>query len=403
MSTGYIACHLALSKDAEEQRGGDVTNGAQPDLRAHLRGCYWGNFMSAGHLEALGGREHVLAACPADVVENLSDGEHELVFVGLSGNPCDDHGQAIIELEHFLQPALPQRDDEPVACDPRGVVAQGCRAARRRTRRSPIRRVIPSASKRSSSSCASRRPAADEVAEPGERDLARRGALLDEQRLRHVVGAASRLRSPPRGGRAALRARGSARARRRRPSPPRRPPRRAARSSSSASASRARASPARRGGRASRRGARTAAAARRRPPRARTGTGTPGVERVGALDPAREDRVRSSVAPGGRERPRPRPLRSPRGRRRARAGARRRARARESSQRRRRARGAPCRSASRWRGGAGSSTSPAADRRLASAARRGRRARRRPGSRAGAARIARRRGRRGPGSRRVPW
>ncbi len=114
VNTGYIACHLALSKDAEEQRGGDVTNGAQPDLRAHLRGCYWGNFLSVGHLEALGGREHVLAACPADVVENLSDGEHELVFVGLSGNPCDEHGQAIIELEHFLQPALPQRDDEPV-------------------------------------------------------------------------------------------------------------------------------------------------------------------------------------------------------------------------------------------------------------------------------------------------
>jgi hypothetical protein len=114
-STGYIACHLALSKDAEEQRGGDATNGAQPDLRSHLRGCYWGNFMSAGHLEALGGREHVLAACPADVVENLGDDEHELVFVGLSGNPCDDHGQAIIDLERFLQPALPQRDEEPVA------------------------------------------------------------------------------------------------------------------------------------------------------------------------------------------------------------------------------------------------------------------------------------------------
>ena len=51
---------------------------------------------------------------------------------------------------------------------------EGHRAARRRTRRSPTRRVTPSASKRSSRSCAGRRPDAEQVAEPGEGDRRRR-------------------------------------------------------------------------------------------------------------------------------------------------------------------------------------------------------------------------------------
>jgi hypothetical protein len=114
-STGYVACHLALSKEAEEQRGGDVSYEAEPDLRIHLRGSYWGNFLSAGHLAVLGGRAHVLEACPADVVDDLTVDDHELVFAGLSGNPCDDPGHALIELERFLEPVLPRQAQEPVA------------------------------------------------------------------------------------------------------------------------------------------------------------------------------------------------------------------------------------------------------------------------------------------------
>jgi hypothetical protein len=114
-STGYVACHLALSKEAEEQRGGDVSYEAEPDLRIHLRGCYWGNFLSAGHLAVLGGRTQVLETCPADVVDDLTEDDHELVFAGLHGDPCDDQGHALIELERFLEPVLPRHAQEPVA------------------------------------------------------------------------------------------------------------------------------------------------------------------------------------------------------------------------------------------------------------------------------------------------
>ena len=54
-STGYVACHLGLARDAEELRGGDVSSTLERDLRTQLRGCYWGNMLSEGHLEALGG------------------------------------------------------------------------------------------------------------------------------------------------------------------------------------------------------------------------------------------------------------------------------------------------------------------------------------------------------------
>ena len=115
VSTGYIACHLALSKEAEEQRGGDVSYDAEPDLHVHLRGCYWGNFFSGGHLAVLGGRAHVLETCPAEVLDDLTADDHELVFAGLSGNPCDDHGHALIDLERFLEPVLQRQVEEQVA------------------------------------------------------------------------------------------------------------------------------------------------------------------------------------------------------------------------------------------------------------------------------------------------
>jgi hypothetical protein len=105
-STGYIACHQSLARDAEEQRGGDTTPITERDLRTQLRGCYWGNLLGAGHLEVLGGREHVLATCPVPVLDDLSREDHDLVYAGLRETPCSEHGYALIALERYLEPLL---------------------------------------------------------------------------------------------------------------------------------------------------------------------------------------------------------------------------------------------------------------------------------------------------------
>jgi hypothetical protein len=110
-STGYVACHLGLARDAEELRGGDVSSTLERDLRAQLRGCYWGNLLSEGHLEALGGRAHVLASCPGEVMEDLSRDGHELVYAGLRGAPCDEQGFALLALERFFAPLLERPTD----------------------------------------------------------------------------------------------------------------------------------------------------------------------------------------------------------------------------------------------------------------------------------------------------
>lgn len=113
-STGYVACHRSLARDADEQRGGDTSAGMERDLKTQLRGCYWGNLLSSGHLEALGGREHVLATCPVPVLEDLSREDHELVYAGLRETPCDEHGYALIELERYFEPLLvrPAADED---------------------------------------------------------------------------------------------------------------------------------------------------------------------------------------------------------------------------------------------------------------------------------------------------
>jgi hypothetical protein len=112
-STGYVACHRSLARDADEQRGGDAS-ATERDLRTQLRGCYWANLLSAGHLEALGGREHVLATCPAPGLADLSRDDHELVYAGLRGRPSDEHGYALIELERYFEPLLvrPAEEDD---------------------------------------------------------------------------------------------------------------------------------------------------------------------------------------------------------------------------------------------------------------------------------------------------
>ena len=112
-STGYVACHRSLARDAEEQRGGDAS-ATERDLRTQLRGCYWANLLSAGHLDSLGGREQVLATCPATVLDDLTRDDYELVYAGLPGRPCDEHGYALIELERYFEPLLvrPTEDDD---------------------------------------------------------------------------------------------------------------------------------------------------------------------------------------------------------------------------------------------------------------------------------------------------
>ena len=117
-STGYVACHRSLARDAEEQRGGDTSATLERDLRTQLRGCYWGNLLGAGHLEALGGREEVLAACPAPVLDDLTRDEHELVYAGLRETPCAEHGYALIELERYFEPVLVRPEGEDDAEQP---------------------------------------------------------------------------------------------------------------------------------------------------------------------------------------------------------------------------------------------------------------------------------------------
>ena len=56
----------------------------------------------------------MLATCPAPALDDLTRDEHELVYAGLRGRPCDEHGYALIELEHYFEPLLlrPSQDDD---------------------------------------------------------------------------------------------------------------------------------------------------------------------------------------------------------------------------------------------------------------------------------------------------
>ena len=290
------------------------------------------------------------------------------------------------------RPVQPGRPGDRRSCRPAGHAATACRApsragapgsrsgptatdhadgllaSRRRAAQHPPladRRVSPSASKRSSRSCASRRPVptrsrkrASVISPAAAHSRARRPS-------RRLERARRRSRSRHRAGRAARAPRGTARARRRRPSS-RAPRRRRARARSAVRLRLAPAERRRRAGEVELRAAPLEGQERQHVAGPRLGRQRDArVDRVGRGDP-RASSSSSSSSQARRERPTaPRARRRPAPRR-GRGGA-------TSTSTGAwtvdatspRATSAASRSASRWRGGAGSSNDAAAERRLA--------------------------------------
>jgi hypothetical protein len=75
-----------------------------------VRGYYWGNFLSAEHVHRLGGLERIEKEAPCVVVEDLSQGGGELVYLQLTEDLDHFSDEDLSALKGFLTPALPAPD-----------------------------------------------------------------------------------------------------------------------------------------------------------------------------------------------------------------------------------------------------------------------------------------------------
>jgi len=72
-------------------------------LRSKVRGYYWGNLLSRGHVELLGGEE-VLSAAPVYLVKKLENGYYLQLTEDINNI---DRGK-LAQLKEFLKPLLPE-------------------------------------------------------------------------------------------------------------------------------------------------------------------------------------------------------------------------------------------------------------------------------------------------------
>ncbi len=80
-------------------------------LQTRARGYYWGNFLSRGHVDRLGGMERVLADVPAALTEVL-DPKRELVYIQVTHDMNSVSREDIQPLRDYLQPVLPEVIEE---------------------------------------------------------------------------------------------------------------------------------------------------------------------------------------------------------------------------------------------------------------------------------------------------
>ncbi len=76
-----------------------------------LRGYFWGNLLSAAHLDALGGRDYVLACAPVHIARDVSQPNHPLVYLQIcEDDPSSVSMEQLASLREFLKPVLRPRD-----------------------------------------------------------------------------------------------------------------------------------------------------------------------------------------------------------------------------------------------------------------------------------------------------
>lgn len=90
----------------EDAVGRSFVEGAR-ECREWARGYYWGNFLSRVHIERLGGIDRVLKEAPCHLVEDLSGGRGELVYLQLTPSVVDFSDEELRALRDFLAPVLP--------------------------------------------------------------------------------------------------------------------------------------------------------------------------------------------------------------------------------------------------------------------------------------------------------
>jgi hypothetical protein len=72
-----------------------------------VRGFFWGNILSSGHIAALGGLDAVMANAPVASAVDLSTGQHERVYLQLSDDLFDVTDEAEEQLREYFAPVLP--------------------------------------------------------------------------------------------------------------------------------------------------------------------------------------------------------------------------------------------------------------------------------------------------------
>jgi hypothetical protein len=88
---------------------------AMSELDTRVRGCFWQNLLSRGHVEALGGVERVMRRAPVARAVDLSTDENMLVSLQLTDDLFSMTGDDVDRLAAYLAPVLPVR--EPVSPD----------------------------------------------------------------------------------------------------------------------------------------------------------------------------------------------------------------------------------------------------------------------------------------------
>lgn len=120
-ATGYLTVDATTWRDSHISPYEGVAHinylEVHRELHVRVRGYYWGNLLSRGHLERLGGLDAVMREAPCCLVRDLSDREEWRAYLQLTPSIEDTPQEALRALRDYLQPLLPE--GRPLRWDPR--------------------------------------------------------------------------------------------------------------------------------------------------------------------------------------------------------------------------------------------------------------------------------------------
>ncbi len=107
-ATGYLICWATPESTylAHSRIGYEIYR----ELRSKVNGYYWGNLLSRGHIERLGGLGTVFREAPCYLVRDLSRGEDWRVYLQLTADMEDTPVKDLRALRDYLRPLLPERE-----------------------------------------------------------------------------------------------------------------------------------------------------------------------------------------------------------------------------------------------------------------------------------------------------